>query len=186
MILKFGGNPFMVDYNGMGLGHFCVEQKNVSMLVHLVSKYPEILFQRDKCGLYPIHYSAFDAECKMIDVMLDFQRQMNKRDTKAIDMFLFRDSNGLTPLHWASSLGNLAVCKKIIAYSTKTLNSKDLEGETPIFKAFRSNRVECLQFFCSLQIIDKTIKNYKGEAIQPPATKFFTEFNTFSQLLIKN
>ena len=74
------------------------------------------------------------------------------------------DIEGVLPIHYASAIGNIRICKSLFEFGG-FINSKDNQGDTPLFYAVRERKFDIVRALIQNFGANPHIKNEDNESI---------------------
>ncbi|KAF7848444.1 hypothetical protein BT93_L1941 [Corymbia citriodora subsp. variegata] len=159
--------------------HYAASEGNNEAVELLLEKCPYLALQTDKNGSYPIHIASERSWSGVIDPLL--------KDTWP-DLAEIKNNKGQNILHVAVKAGNHSGVKSILkecgeTNTEKMVNSRDVDGNTPLHLASIHNHCYVMYFFKPL--LKDTwsdlaeIKNNKGQNILHVAAKARNDFGVY-------
>ncbi|KAF8034604.1 hypothetical protein BT93_C0801 [Corymbia citriodora subsp. variegata] len=152
------------DENGGTPLHYAASVDNVWATLLLLEKCPDLALQTDKNGSYPIHI-AFERRCSVAFLPLLYDTWPELAEVK--------NKKGQNILHVAAKAGNDVVVGWILKEwpvrsetgetdTEKLVNSKDVDGNTPLHLASIHNHCEVMRYLAKDKRIDLRLRNNDG------------------------
>ncbi|KAK3404685.1 hypothetical protein EUGRSUZ_K00998 [Eucalyptus grandis] len=156
----------MRDENGGTPLHTAASIGNVEAVRFLLSKCSYLALQTDENGSYPIHIACESGHVDTIRVLVEMWP----------DLVEIKNKEGQNILHVAAKAGNNKVVRYILECSNpdikKLVNSKDVNGNTPLHLASMHNHCEVMRSLTKEKGIDLRLRNNDGLTALDVAMEF--------------
>jgi len=172
--------------------------ETVSLLLELFSVNPQwfnssINYRDNKQGMTPLHYALINKHEEIVKNLVEQGANLNLPDFQGrfplhlsiqvgcnpeITEFLLNngsnvnspDFEGVLPIHYASTIGNVRICKSLIDYGG-FVNAQDIHGETPLFYAVRESRFDVVRALIQNFGANPHLKNEDNESVMDLCTE---------------
>ena len=126
------------DSDGRTILHNACQGGKLTLVKHLVEKYPALLTMRDNKGWTPLHKAGWFDSVVLADYLI----------TQQCDV-LDKDTCGRTILHIACAEGNLSLVKHLDENYSILLTTRDINALTPLHYAGWSDSMELVNYLIS-------------------------------------
>ena len=141
--------------NGRTILHHACYGGRLTLVKHLVEKYPVLLTMRDDKGLTPLHSAGWSDSVELVDYLI------NQQHCDAFD----QESYGRTILHNACNKGKLTLVKHLVENYPTLLPTRDNKGLTPLHTAGGSGSMELVDYLVHQHQCDVFDKDSYGRNI---------------------
>ncbi|XP_039161004.1 protein ACCELERATED CELL DEATH 6-like [Eucalyptus grandis] len=133
----------------------------------LLEKCPHLALQTDENGSYPIHTACEGWSYSVFSQFIKVSMLSELIKVTWSDLAEIKNKNGQNILHVAAKAGNyLLVCGicelRKPDITEKLMNSKDVDGNTPLHLASMHNHCEVMRFLTKDKRIDSCLRNNDG------------------------
>ncbi|KAL3714914.1 hypothetical protein ACJRO7_006765 [Eucalyptus globulus] len=144
------------DEDGGTPMHAAASIGNEDAIDLLLEENPYLALETDKNGSYPIHIACETGHLSTIERLL-----WNTWP----DLAEIKNKKGQNILHVAAKAGDIAAVRLLIHCTTifkKLINSKDVDGNTPLHLASMHNHCEVMSSLTKAKVIDLGLRNNDG------------------------
>lgn len=128
--------------------HESVRANKALLVQQLVNENPKLLFRKDDDERTPLHWACTMNNTEMVKILLQPRNGITE-----IDIDEMVDASGWTPVHIASSLGNLQILEELMKLQpTPDINLATNQGTTSLHLAVSKNHY---------QLVEKLVIEYK-------------------------
>ncbi|VEU22633.1 DEKNAAC103446 [Brettanomyces naardenensis] len=159
--------------------HRAVMDGNIMTLKGLLAENPSLALLKDQDSRTPLHWACSFQRLDMVEILLNPSDIVGVKDIvgstnnsvqsphqqKAlIDIDDLADESGWTPLHIASSVGNLQIVKALIEHKpTPDVNQQTTTGQTCLHYAVSKNHFDVTDYLIKECKASTRIKDKKGQ-----------------------
>ena len=123
------------DSYGRTMLHNACQKGKLTLVKHLVEKYPSLLPVRDKEGLTPLHVAGCSGSVELVDYLISQHSNVNGTD-----------NYGRTILHFAWREGRLMLIKHLVDNYPALITTMDNGGMMPQHYAVHSDSIEMMEY----------------------------------------
>lgn len=141
-------NPYLI--------HEAVRDNKPLMVDNLLMQSPKLLIKPDDDERTPIHWAVSGGDEKMVDLLVKYFSQVK------FDIDDLVDLSGWTPIHFAASIGNIAILRKLVESVTEKpdINLQTNQGTSALDLAISKKSNDVARYLieelnCSCRLKDK-------------------------------
>ncbi|KXJ74703.1 hypothetical protein RP20_CCG013108 [Aedes albopictus] len=161
------------DNDGKTPLHFAAERYNMNIVKILMDDYAADVKAQDNYGRTPLHLAVLHSNQTFFDMLQYLQSNMHlgaKDDMEILKMLLdatdvnAQDSNGSTPLHFATFNGNPEIVKMLIDEYKADYKITTKDGQTLVHVAATTDNLEIIDMLIDAYAIDINKQDNDGNS----------------------
>ena len=133
------------DSNGCTILHNACKKGKLTLVKHLVEKYPSLLTMKDNQRVSPLHYAGLSGSVQLTEYLVACHCDV-----------LDTNNMGKTIVHYACEEGKLTLVKHLVENYPALLTMRDNRGLQPLHTASFSGSVELTEYLitCNCDVLD--------------------------------
>ncbi len=176
-LLDAGADAKLIDEEGIGAAHACVESGNARLLKLVVEKGGASVSCVDKSGSQALHLAAASGNVPCLEVLM----HLDKIDLNAVDM----ERESRTALHLAAAGGHAQFVEMLVRDSRVHVNARNAAGQTALHLASMNGKLDVVKvLLANRQDLDVKCADTAGRTVlhnvalhdTPELTKLFLHF----------